>query len=76
MARAHARHHGAAASASDGETVSAPECKGCAVAELVRKYHAACAQARKLAERALSIDPTCFSKDKGGDEQSDKPGEQ
>jgi hypothetical protein len=83
MARAHARHH--SAKANDGETEvsenvaateSAPEVKDRAVADLLRKYHAACAKARKLAERALTLDPTCFSKEKGGDEQSDKPGEQ
>jgi hypothetical protein len=82
MARAHARHHGAWASESetDGEggelSDAAPEVKDRAVAELLRKYHQACAKARKLAERALTIDPTCFSKEKAADEQTDKHGEQ
>jgi hypothetical protein len=73
MARAHARHCGTGASASAAATTPADKD---ALAELLRKYHAACAKARELAERALSLDPTCFSKDKGGAEQSEKHDEQ
>jgi tetratricopeptide (TPR) repeat protein len=82
MARAHARHHRGEASEIDSESESseiseaAPQIKDRAVAELLRKYHEACAKARKLAERALSIDPTCFSKEKGAEEQAEKHGEE
>jgi hypothetical protein len=61
-------HHGAKCCGhkADAETV----------AELLREYHRACAKARQLAERALAIDPTCFSKMKGGAEASEKHGEE
>jgi hypothetical protein len=64
VARTMACHHGA--KCCDRETV----------AELLREYRETCAKARKLAARALAIDPTCFSKEKGGEEQAEKHGEE
>jgi hypothetical protein len=82
MARARTRHHRGEVSESEADGESSEVCdappavKDRAVAQLLRKYHEACAKARKLAERALTIDPTCFSKEKAADEQADKHGEQ